>query len=94
MTDDAKKRFREMLLHDIKNGIMEWYYIGMDDGGCFLRARGPTEAWSLMHALGYYGNNTTGTTTSGPIDNKTMDDKIPLDMRWRKLTHVEIANIT
>jgi hypothetical protein len=89
MVDEVKKRIQEELLKEVKNDKMEWWFLGMVDGGCFIKARGPTEAWRLLHGLGFWIRG--GTNSVGPIDQSTIDKMVPESNRWRKLTVEEVA---
>lgn len=60
MTDNALARFRQQLLAELKkDDPPRWFYISMAGpggfwGSAFIKARGPTEAWRLLHNTGLY----------------------------------------
>jgi hypothetical protein len=95
MTADAKVRLQAMLLKEVKEGKREWYYISSATattfhGGFYLMAHGPTEAWTLYHRLGWHTEGCS-TQTSGPIDQDIMDNNVPMEDRWRRLSKEEVC---
>jgi hypothetical protein len=97
--EEVKKRRQAMLLEDVSKGTLSWWYISVanDDefkGGFFLQARGPTEAWCLLHNLGWFPyNEGCDTQTYGPIPEDLIDEEAPAEFRWRKLTKEEVTNL-
>lgn len=94
----VKARIRTMLLEEVRTGTLAWYYIsvasvGQFHGGYFVQARGPTEAWTLLHRLGWYPYGTDAETeTTGPYTDEEMNspEGPPPDKRWRRLSKEEL----
>jgi hypothetical protein len=98
MTNEAAAKAKALLLEEVKTGKLGWYYISISNlsefyGGCLIEARGPTEAWFLMHRLGIYpAGGSYSTSTSGPFDPEPMQ-KIPEEQRWRRLSQEEVHTL-
>lgn len=69
--EELRKRLAELVLAELKanNDKPEWYYISIAAprsvgfvGGCYVKARGPMEAWKLMHTLNLYPDDCGGET--------------------------------
>lgn len=93
-TMTPKQRIAELLLVECKAGVRGWYYISCADAtfqfGCVVEAFGPTDAWRRIHSLGWWERGETMTT--GPIEPAVME-RIPADMRWRKLNREEVTHL-
>lgn len=91
---ELKRRIANTLLPELKAGKLEWYYISVADdefqGAYLIRACGPTDAWRLLHVLGWWERGST--ETHGPIPEDKML-KIPEEKRWRKLSREEAMNL-
>lgn len=92
---EVKKKVQAKLLEEVKSDQpRQWYYISMVrekfEGGVFLLAHGPTDAWLLLHRLGLYVEGCE-TSTMGPIDENMK--KVPEDLRWRRLSREEVESI-
>lgn len=95
---ELKKRVAELLVEEVKNNPLEWYYVSMVHvpthtfaGGFVIEARGTTEVFCLMHSLNFTEKDCE-TQTAGPIEKEVME-KIPKELRWRKLSKEESTNL-
>lgn len=90
--EERRERVREMILEEVKGGTLpRWFYISIVTGGKFyggvlLSARGPTEAWTLAHALSFIPKDSWTTTMDVPEDKVA---EIPEGYAWRLLTEEE-----
>ncbi len=92
---DIKERVARLLLDELRTGEEQWYYISVAAevfyGAFVLQAKGPTDAWVRMHALGWCPKDHS-TETHGPIPESAINH-IPESMRYKKLTREEAENI-
>lgn len=99
--DPMRRVIAEMLLEEVKDGVLSWYYISAFSegneptaasfvGGYFIKARGETEAMCLLHMLGLYPSG-CGTVCS-KVDDEAMAH-VPDDYKWRKLNRREVESL-
>ncbi len=90
-----KERIAELLLEELKNGTMEWYYVSVADEtfhhGYLVQGMGPTDAWQRAHGLNVIDHGCS-TETIGPIPDEAMA-RIDVSFRYRKLTKQEAENL-
>jgi hypothetical protein len=94
-TTEVRARISKALLEELKQDVFNWYYISIADnkafwGGYIIKARGPTEAWCLMHSMNWYPKGSECGTQTTEIPDIT---KVPEDMRWRKLTQEDLNRL-
>lgn len=91
----ARASIQEALLMEVKADQWGWYYISVANdtfqGGYVIKARGHTEAWRLLHGLGWWTEGCS-TETTGPIPEETLK-KIPEEQRWRRLSKEEALHL-
>ena len=96
MDKSITERVRELLLGEVRSGEMRWYYISVADerfrGGYFIEARGPTEAWTLLHRLGWYEPGCS-TATYGPVPPDRIERFVPGPMRWCRLEKDQVIGL-
>jgi len=99
--DPMRRVIAAMLLEEVKDGVLSWYYIsafsqGGDPtaasfvGGYFIEARGETEAMCLLHMLCMYPSG------CGTVCSKVSEDSmrhVPITYRWRKLNKMEVDSL-
>jgi hypothetical protein len=98
MTPDEKlKRFQGLLLEDVLSGKLRWFYISMAGpkgfiGGVFIEARGPTEAWRLLHGLGLYppGSGAETQTYEVPAEKVAY---VTADRTYRRLSKADLEKM-
>ncbi len=89
------ERVAELLLPELMSEEpRQWYYISVANdtflGGYFIKAHGPTDAWTILHKLGWFPTGVDAETmTMGPVDEKEMK-QVPVRQRWRKLSREDI----
>ena len=76
----AKKRYVAMLREELKSDVLKCYYIIIAKPGKFLgavviKARGPIEAWRLMHSLSFF--------PTWPEEADTQTYEVPEDVAKR-----------
>lgn len=93
---DIRERVASLLLPELQSGKLEWYYIsvarpGKFDSGWLIKARGPTEAWCILHRI-YKMPEGCNTDTTGPLPDD-FAAKVPAGLLWSKLTETEAKNL-
>lgn len=88
-----RENVAKRLLPELKHGKLEWWYIsvaGPDgfDSAWLIEARGPTEAWCLLHRL-YRMPDGCETNTWGPVIVASVSE----DKRWRRLNRTEAEGL-
>lgn len=96
MRNELRKRVGAMVLEEVKSGTLDWYYISIaGDAGFYgaylIQARGPNEAWNLLH-LCFGVPEEHETLSNGPVPDAVMA-KVPVELRWRLLTRDEAEKI-
>jgi hypothetical protein len=92
----VREKVAEKLLAEVSSGApLSWYYISVagDEeffGGYLIQARGETEAWVLFHGLGWYPTEVGASTMTTKVPDI---GKVPVSMRWRRLTKEDLAEI-
>lgn len=90
------ERFRELMLDEMKEGKLRWYFISTANeqeftGGWLVRALGPTHAVHTLHVMGWFPKGSS-TQTTGPIPGDAVD-RVPHELRWTKLTKEQAENL-
>jgi hypothetical protein len=89
-------RTAELLLEEIRNNPVEWYYIsfalkkeqGGFLGGLYIKASGPTSAVKLASARGL--NPGGEALVYGPLNEESMTENVPEAKRNRLLKEEEV----
>lgn len=90
-----KERIRELMMAELKEGKLRWWWVSMAAPGKFgaafvVRCLGPTHYTYIIHTMDWY---IQGCSTQGfPLDEEAVA-KIPEDMRWRPLTRAEAESL-
>ena len=97
---ELKAKVAELLLAELKSendATHGWYYISAVHtptntfrGGFYVYAAGPTDAWCKYHQLNWHEPGCE-TLTTGPVSDEQMDEHVPPELRWRKLTKAEVT---
>lgn len=97
--EEIQARIRTMLLEDLtKDEPRGWYFVSVANnsgllGGVFVKAMGHTDAWNLLHHLGWYPKGSEAETQTANITDDFMEENVPEDMRWRFLNREEVFSI-
>ncbi len=93
-TDPRRKKIAELLLAEMDQPL-RWFYISVANerflGGVYLKARGPTEAWTLLHSFNLYPRDMEAGTSTTEIPEEHQERiEAAKDKHYRLLTREEI----
>lgn len=93
-----KRRIAARLLPELMSEEpRKWYYLSMANDttffcGVYVKAHGMTDAWCMMQGLNMTPHPDEFETLCYECDEHAME-KVPLSMRWRKLSCEEVESI-